>query len=649
MTQRMLSCWMVLLACSAVAFPGLRAFAGTGTEGGEWRVWGGDKASTMYSPLDQINTANAKDLEIAWRWKSADYTLEKGKSNVVYHYEATPLMVGGVLYMTTSMGLVAAIEPTTGETLWTYDPKTYESYPTGRPANLGYLSRGIGYWTDGEKERLLHAPSDAYLISIDIKTHKPDPAFGDNGRIDLLKDIEFEAKDRRAFLSLYATVTAPIICRDVVLVGASIRDTPTRREIPPWRAVGYDVRTGARKWVFNTIPHEGEFGNETWENDSWKSAGSVNCWPPMSADEELGYFYLPIGTPSHNWYGGHRLGDNLFATSLLCLDATTGKRVWHFQFIHHPIWDYDPPAAPVLLDITVGGKAIKAVAQVTKQGWLFTFDRVTGEPVWPIEERPVPQSDIQGERTAATQPFPTKPAPFMEPGLTEDNLIDFTPELRAEALKALEGHDWGSIYQPPSERGALINPGWSGGGNWNGAPFDPETHIIYIPAFSDYTLVTLVKPDAARSNFDYVWSGADVPKIDGLSILKPPYGRITAINMDTGEHVWQVANGEGPRTHARLKDLNLPRLGRGFSDGESFTVLTKTLLFTTTDEEPYSKPMLHAYNKATGERVAAVELPGTVHAAPITYMAGGKQYIAVAVGGGFRNPEPQELVALSLP
>lgn len=638
-----------LMAGLVLASGCLSAFAQTGAKGGEWRVWGGDKGATMYSALDQIDKGNVDKLAIAWRWKSLDHALEQGAS-VVYHYETTPLMVGGVLYTTTSQGIVAALDPATGETLWSYDPRTYESYPRGRPTNLGYLTRGLSYWTDGTKERLLHAPNDAYLISIDPKTHKPDPDFGVDGRVDLLKDIGFEAKDRRDFLSNYTTSTPPVICGNVVVVGASIRDTPVRREIPPGDIVGYDVRTGKKLWTFHTIPREGEFGNETWENGSWRDAGSVNAWPPMTADEELGYIYLPIGTPSHNWYGGHRLGDNLFATSLVCLNAATGKRVWHFQFIHHPIWDYDPPAAPVLIDIKVDGKAVKAVVEITKQGYLFAFDRVTGAPIWPIEERPVPQSTVPGERTAATQPFPTKPAPFMEPGITEDNLIDFTPEMRAEALKLLEGYDWGSIYQPPSFRGAVVNPGWAGGGNWNGAPFDPETHRMYVPAYSDYTLVTLEKPDAARSNFDYVWGGAETPKIDGLSILKPPYGRVTAYDMDKGELLWQVANGEGPRTHPRLKDLDLPRLGRGFSDGESFAVLTKTLLFTTTDEDEWAPSKLNAYNKKTGKLLAAVELPASVHAAPMTYMAGGKQYVVVAVGGGFsRDADPQELVALSLP
>ena len=336
-------------------------------------------------------------------------------------------MVDGVLYTTTSLGQVAAIDPKTGETLWSYDPGLYLE---GRPANHGFLTRGLAYWTDGEEERLFYAGGRAYLMSIDAKTGEPDRGFGRRGgRVDLKRGL-----GRTIDASLYTVNSPPLVAGDVVVVGSSITEGAGYQEAPPGHVRGYDVRSGRMKWIFHTIPQPGEFGNETWEGDSWKVAGGANVWTMMSADEELGYIYLPIGSPVTDFYGGHRLGDNLFANSLVCLDAETGKRVWHFQFVHHTVWDYDLPAAPNLIDITVDGRRIKAVAQVTKQGFTFVFDRATGEPVWPIKERPVPQSTVDGERTSPTQPYPTRPPLFLTNGATEDDVIDFTPELRAAGL-----------------------------------------------------------------------------------------------------------------------------------------------------------------------------------------------------------------------
>lgn len=632
-------------------------FGQQGAEGGEWRHHGGDLGSTLYSSLDQINVSNVKELQVAWRWKSPDGDVVAADPSLksisrIYHYEATPQFINGTLYTSTSMGQVAAINPETGETLWVYDPKAYES---GRPTNLGFLTRGMGYWTDGESERLLHAPNDAYLIALDPKTGKPDPEFGIDGRVDLTQGLGVPVENRRNFLRAYTITSPPIVCRDVVVVGSSIRDTPNFRALPPGHVRGYDVRTGTHLWTFHTIPRPGEFGNDTWENDSWKGAGSTNVWTLMSADEDLGYVYFPVGTPSHNWYGGDRPGDNLFACSLVCIEAESGKRVWHFQTVHHPIWDYDPPAAPNLIDIEVDGKAIKAVALLTKQGFLFTFDRKTGEPVWPIEERAVPQDGVPGEILSPTQPFPTKPAPFEPNGFTEADIINYTPKLREKALAMAAEWRLGPVYTPPSLQGTVVNPGWSGGGNWNGAAFDPETQILYVPSYTNYSLVMLVEPDPNRSDFRYVWSGSKTPHVEGLPLVNGPYSRITAIDMNTGEHLWKVGIGRGSADHPSLKDLNLEDLGRGLSEGELFPMLTKSLLFVTQDRNenypPTFAPNLRALDKTDGKVVWEHELPASVHATPMTYSHAGKQYVVVALGAGLYQSmqEPDELIAFALP
>ena len=379
----------------------------------------------------------------------------------------------------------------------------------------------------------------------------------------------------------------------------------------------------------------------------------------MSADEDLGYVYLPFTTPTNDWYGGHRLGDNLFAESIVCLNVETGERVWHFQTVHHGLWDYDLPAAPILCDITVDGKDIKAVVVLTKQAFCFVFDRVTGEPVWPIEERPVPQTNVAGERTSPTQPFPTKPAPFDRQRVTIDDLIDFTPELRAEAIAILKDFAYGPLFTPPTvagdgpndTKGTIQLPGWGGGADWAGAAFDPDTHLLYVPSITSPIVVALMEPDAGRSNFNYIRGGTrSVPRPQGLPIFKPPYGRITAINLDTGEHVWMTPNGDGPRDHPLLKDLDLPPLGQ---TGRASPLLTKTLLFIGegTDEMLGALPLaggnkFRAYDKATGEVLWETEFPIGTTGAPMTYMFEGKQYIVVAIGG---KSHPPELVALSLP
>ena len=638
-----------LLIICLVALPGVaqKKAAKNGTKAApqdEWRFYGGDQGSRKYSALAQINKDNVKNLKVAWKWDSPDLKLQlENRMLQSFAFELTPLMVDGVLYVSTSLSQIAAINAQTGETIWVYDP---ESYKVGRPTNLGFLHRGVAYWTDGKEERILIGTGDAYLIAVDAKTGKPIESFGENGKVNLTKAIPRAVNARN-----YAVTSPPLICRDVVVVGSSISDGPTNREMPRGDVQAFDVRTGKPAWIFHTVPQEGEFGVDSWENESWKYTGNTNPWTILSADDELGYVYIPIGTPTNDWYGGHRLGNNLFAESLVCLDAKTGKRIWHFQSVHHGLWDYDFPAAPILCDINVGGKKIKAVAQLSKSGFLFVFDRVTGKPVWPIEERPVTQSNVPGERSSPTQPFPTKPIPYERQGSIEENLIDFTPELRAEAKKILEQYDHGPLFTPPTERGTINLPGWGGGANWWGGAFDPDTSILYIPSITMPIIVKLVKPDAARSNFTYVRGGSiglaggpDGPK--GLPLFKPPYGRVTAINLNTGEHTWMTPNGDGARN--RVNEI----IGNGIDVGPlgaggSGPLLTKTLLFVGQGASGRGGAgrdgvsVLRAFDKATGKVVAEVTLPGVPSGTPMTYLAGGKQYIVVATSDG-------RLVALSL-
>jgi quinoprotein glucose dehydrogenase len=436
---------------------------GTATE---WLSYGGDKASSKYSPLDQIGRDNFSRLQVAWTWRSPDEAITKANPDLkTWVWESTPLMIGGVLYVSTSLSQVAAIDAATGETKWVYDPETWKN---GTPSNNGFVHRGVAYWADGNDQRILFGTGDGYLICLNAQTGKPISTFGQQGRIDLTQGLG-RPVDRR----LYGVSSPPIICRDVVVMGSKVHDYPLAEEMPPGDVRGFDVRTGKQQWLFRAVPSEGEFGNETWDQGSWKTTGGANAWTLMSADEGLGYIYLPFGTPSNDHFGGRRPGNGLFGESLVCLDARTGKRIWHFQMVHHGLWDYDLPAAPNLIDIRVNGKPVKAVAQVSKQGFCYVFDRVTGEPIWPIEERPVPQSTMPGERSSPTQPFPTRPAPFDRQGMTENDVIDFTSELCKAALSVLEKYNYGPLFTPPSlQKPTILMPGIAGGASWSGAAFD---------------------------------------------------------------------------------------------------------------------------------------------------------------------------------
>ena len=621
---------------------------------GQWHHYGGDHGHSRYSPLAQINRSNVDKLEIAWRWESVDGKLPKSFGGPG-QFKVTPLMVDGVLYVSTSMSQVAAIDAAKGSTLWVYDPKSYER---GRPTNTGFQHRGVEYWTDGQRRRIIIATGGRQLISIDAATGRPDPDFGSGGQVDLSLGLGRTINER-----LYGFNSPPVVCRDTIVVGSIIFDAPTYPSMPPGHVRGYDVRTGEQKWIFHTIPQDGEFGVETWEQDSWKVAGNTNVWSTISADDELGYVYLPLSTPTNDWYGGHRHGDNMFAECLACLDAQTGKRVWHFQAVHHGLWDFDFPCGPNLVDINVDGQVVKAVAQLSKQGFCYVFNRETGTPIWPIEERVVPQSTVPGEKTAPTQPFPTKPPPFERQGVTVDDLIDFTPELRAKAIEILKRYESGPMFTPPividdgGRKGTLQLPGPAGGANWGGGAFDPETGFLYVSSITLPFVIGLSQPDQNRSGFRYIRSGPfTVEGPEGLPLFKPPYGRISAIDLRRGEIAWQVPHGDGPRDHPAIKHLGLGPLGAAangvFSNGGG--VLTKELFFVIQAEENAQDAamrmgrtgFLRAFDKTTGKLLLELRTESTPHGTPMTYLADGKQYIVVAVGG---MGQKSELLAFALP
>ena len=648
---------MRILSIAALVLLAISAAAELTPGPGEWIYHGGDLKNTKYTPLNQITRGNFSAVEVKWRWKSIDQKIMDANPRVsTGQFKATPLFVHGLLIFPTSVNQIVALHADTGETAWEYDP---ESYKAGRPTNVGWQHRGVSYWTDGKgDDRILCATHDRKLIALRPETGELISDFGENGKVDLATSLGKKIAER------LITHSSPVgICRDTVIVGSIVFDGAATKEMPPGHVRGFDVRTGKMKWIFHTIPQEGELGNETWEDDSWKYSGNTNVWSMFAMDEELGYVYLPISTPTNDMYGGHRLGDNLFAESLVCLNAETGERVWHFQAIHHGVWDYDFPTAPNIMDITVDGKKIKAIAQPSKQAFLYVFDRVTGKPIWPIEERAVPQSTVPGERTSPTQPHPTWPLAYNHQGFTEDDLIDFTPELRAEALKAVEGFQLGPLFTPPNEKkGTLGLPSAGGGSNWQGAAYDPETQMLYLPSNGMMMHFIVTQPDANRSNLRYVsnFGGTAAPRmIKGLPISKPPYARITAIDMNTGEHKWMTPHGDGPVNHPLIKDLNTGPLG-ALASGNG-PLLTETLLFVTqgagfggrsaTDRDKQNK--LNVFDKATGEWLGLIPLPSSPVGNPITYMQNGKQYITVACGGGAFYGGPgrykAELITLALP
>ncbi len=626
--------------------------AGPSETAGEWRYFGGDRAFTRYSPLDQIDRDNVSRLRIVWRQPAVDPKFKEHypKLFVSGNFRSTPIMVDGTVYAPNGVGLVRALNPATGETIW--EQKPFE--PTLDEAN-GRSPRGIDYWRDGSKSRLFLARQE-YLYSIDAKTGELDPDFGQGGRVSLHWDDPMAGR--------YNWTAGPIVVRGVVVVAGNTGgagDGGVKREAVREDLRGFDARTGRLLWTFHVVPQKGEFGNDTWGEDSWSYSGDLGSWCCVSADEELGYVYVPLSAPTAAYYGGHRPGENLFSNSLVALEARTGKRVWHFQMVHHDVWEYDTVGPATLGEITVDGKRIKAVMQPSKTGFLYVFDRTNGTPVWPIEERPVPSSPINSESLSPTQPFPTKPPAFERQGFTEDDLIDFTPELRAKARELAKSMVLGPLFTPPTIKsegaagtvGTIANPGWWGGGNWNTGAFDPETSMYYAVSHTWPAVYHLSKPSQSNATLDYAVLGKmddDNPTLDGLPIVKPPYGRITAIDMNRGEQVWMKANGDGPRDHPLLKDLNLPPLGIA---GRPAPLLTKTLLFLGEggDSIPGIKDGMwgrkfRAYDKRTGDVVWQTELDAGTTGAPVTYSFEGKQYIVVAIGG---KEYPPEWVAFALP
>ncbi len=632
-----------LAACSTV-----HNISGPGIAGlqGDWPVYGGTNAANKYSPLTQINAGNVGDLEVAWEWISPDEEILDGNPDLAPgEFQATPIMVEGVLYTSTAMSQVVAINAETGETVWRYDPQTWKAGP---PTSKGFQHRGVAYWRADEDARIIISTGDNRLIALDAGSGAPVAGFGENGEVDLAgAGLQRPVSDSRS--DVFGGTSPPLICRDTIIVGQYIHDRTVQDPMPPGDVRGYDVRTGALKWSFHTIPAPGEYGAETWENGSAARTGNANIWAPMSADDELGIVYLPGSCPTNNFYGGDRPGDNLFGNALIALDAETGERVWHFQVVHHDIWDYDLPCAPILADITVDGRGIKAVAQPTKQGFCFVFDRVTGAPVWPIEERPVPPSTIAGESAAPTQPFPVRPAPFERQGLTEADLVDYTPEIHEEARDILAGYNAGPLFTPLGEKPTTVLPSWVGGANWWGAALDPETGLLYIPSITAVVAMALdqagSRTDAADGTEEIAGRATVVRGPRGLPLVKPPYGRITAIDLNSGEHVWMRPNGPGAKDSAAFAPFDPGWIGTTSRTGP---LLTATLLFM--GEGPHnprtSNKVLRAYDKATGEVHAEVALPDYTHGPPMTYMAGGRQYIVC--GMGFRST-PHRLVALALP
>ena len=641
--------------------------AQTGAVGGEWRTYGGDLASTRYARLDQINGDNFEDLEVIWRFKT-----DSLGPRPEFNFQSTPLMVDGVVYTTAgTRRAVVALDAETGEMLWMHSEREGER---GEAAPRRLSGRGLAYWSDddGSNARVVYVTPGYRMLALDAKTGVPVPDFGDRGVVDLKLDMDQEMDLVTGEVGLHA---APVIADGVIIVGAAHipGSAPESYRNQKGYVRGFDARTGERLWIFHTIPQPGEFAHETWEGGSWEYTGNTGVWAQMSVDVELGLVYMPVELPTGDYYGGHRPGDTLFGESLVAVDLHTGDLRWFFQLVHHGIWDQDIPCAPILVDITVDGRDIQAVAQPSKQGWVYMFDRATGEPVWPIEERVVEQSVVPGEETSPTQPFVTRPPAFDRQGVSIDDLIDFTPELRAHAVEMASHYKIGPLFTPPvvsqwdGQLGTLMLPAVTGGANWQGGSFDPETGILYVFSNTAISAVGLMPPRPDQSDMNYIrgfatdpdpagpsgvgdLSGPN-PSLQGLPLVKPPYGRITAIDLNEGVIAWQVAHGETPdnvKNHPALQGLDIPRTGR---PGRIGTLVTETLVIAGeggffTAPNGLRGAMLRAYDKATGEDIGEIYMPAPQTGSPMTYMLNGRQYLVVAISGGSYSGE---LVAYRLP
>ena len=629
-------------------------------EEGAWHYFGGDNKFNRYSPLDQINANNVDQLRIVWRkdataaWLQDDYDGLGSTKNL----RSTPLLIDGVLYAQNIFGLVEAFDPATGETIWTQEP-----YQQTLLEAAGISSRGIAHWQRGIDQRLMTVRG-SYLYALNPQTGETFPDFGreEPGRVNLA----YSAENANNF----ALTTSPLVIGNTAVIGGFLNgagDGGNRKEAAPENIRGFDVRTGELRWEFNVVPRPGEFGYDTWGDGSAEWSGDIGSWCCLSADNELGIVYVPLGAPTSAYYGGHRPGDNLFANSLLALDAETGERVWHFQMIHHDLWEYDNSSPPILGDITVNDRTIKAVMQANKNGFVYVFDRTNGEPVWPIIETPVPQSIVEGEATSATQPIPTKPPAFDRQGIALDDLIDFTPALRNQALELVDKFTLGPLYTPPSpwieggNQGTLTLPNTWGAGNWNTGAFDPETGMYFAVSYTktDNLGIAPTTSDSATMTHTIAQGSPNAPAIQGIPLVKPPYGRVTALNMNTGELEWSVANGDGPRDHPLLRDLDLPPLG---IPNRPAPLVTKSFLFvgegsdavigtvpggsgaydgpaTGYDESWRWGTVFRAYDKSSGNTVFEIDLSAGTTGAPMTYMHEGKQYIVVAVSSRATEPE----------
>jgi quinoprotein glucose dehydrogenase len=613
-------------------------------DSGEWKYWGGDGGLSRYAPLDQVNKQTVNRLKVAWRW-SAD-TSGGGESS---NYKATPLLDDGVLYVPWLNNGMAAIDAGTGKTMWTFEPQPADF--GGRGASL--VLRSLAYWTDGKDKRVFNNSGDGRLIAVDGKTGKAAPGFGKNGWIDLRPGITDGTP-----VTDVGSVSPAIVVGDVIVV-QTIPGGARNKESAPGHIRGFDVRTGELKWTFHMVPRKGEFGYDTWEDGAADYVGNSGTWTMMSADVENHLVFVAGDTPSNDFYGGERKGNGLFAESVVAIDTLTGKRKWHFQTTHHGTWDYDVPAAPILHDIIKDGKRIPVATVLTKQSNVYVFNRLTGEPIWPVEERPVPPSKVPGEKLSETQPFPTWPKPLQSQGYHEDDLINFTPELRKEAIEIMSHYAKGpTLYEPLVDvkatglKGTLINPGYGGGPNWNGAAFDPDTGLLYIPIRYKPNAAGLAPTDASRTNMKYTQSGNHVvngPK--GLPLFKPPYSEVVVLNMNTGAQAWRIPLGKpnaSIRNNPAIKDLPLDWDSMGDFDIRPSPLLTKELFFFGASGNlagGTGSPAFRAYDKTNGKVVFETDLPSLVSSAPMTYMLNGRQYIAVAVSA---RGKPAEIVALTL-
>ena len=655
---------------------------------GEWPTYGGDLGHTRYAPLDQIDASNFNRLEIAWRFKT-----DSLGPNREFNFQSTPLMVDGVVYSTAgTRRAVVALDAGTGELLWIH---RLDEGQRGQVAPRQLSGRGLAYWESGDDRRIIYVTPGYQLIALDARTGDRVESFGNQGIVDLKQNIDQNLDPLNNEIGLHAT---PIVAKNVIIVGAAhpTGANPTSARMTKGYVRGFDARTGERLWIFHTVPMRGEFGTESWLKGSNEYTGNTGVWAQISVDPELETVYLPVEQATGDYTGIDRHGDNLFAETLLAVDLNTGERKWHFQLVHHGIWDMDIPCAPILFDTVVDGRPVKAVAQPTKQAFLYVFDRVTGKPLWPIEERPVPKGEVPGEWYSPTQPIPSKPPAYDRQGITQNDLIDFTPALRREALEIVAWHKMGPLFTPPvvsninGPLGTLMVPSQDGGTNWQGGSFDPETGILYVASGSTVVSKAVVPPYPGQSEMAYIEGNAvtgprttggsgsaagggrsefrpaerrvltpDDPSrgppklalsVQGLPLLKPPYGRISAIDMKRGEILWQIAHGETPddiKSHPLLKDLSLPRTGQAGSPG---TLVTKTLLISgerlnTTTPEGLGA-MLRAYDKATGREVGAVYMPAPQSGSPMTYLWNGEQYLVVAISGA---QYAGELLAFKLP